>query len=137
MQYWESEMRMLFHTAVDPLLRCLSSRTGSLKADRLPVLFYKSLFYMFHGDLTGLVHVSRSKLVPLHTLWVLLYLFARRLGMIGVSSRFGRKSSGSFDYIWELSLMRCQYTARMSFSRTAMQFRESETMRNKSYYGVV
>lgn len=57
--------------------------------------------------------------------------------MIGVSSRFRRKSSGSFDYIWKLSLMRRQYTARMSFSRTAMQFRESETMRNKSYYGVV
>lgn len=42
MQYWESEMRMLFHTAVDRLLRCLSSRMGSLKADRLPVLFYKN-----------------------------------------------------------------------------------------------
>lgn len=70
MQYWESEMRMLFHTAVDRLLRCLSSRMGSLKGDRLPVLFYKIVFFMFHGNLIGLVHDSRSKLVPLHTLRV-------------------------------------------------------------------
>lgn len=74
MQYEESEMRMLFHTTVDRLLRCLSSTMGSLKADRLPILFQNILFFIFHGILTGLFHDSWCKLITLHTLRVLLYL---------------------------------------------------------------
>lgn len=75
MQYWESEMRMLFHTAVDRLLRCLSSTMGSLKADRPPACTVPEHFVLYiHGNLTGLVQDFWSKLITLHTLRVLLYL---------------------------------------------------------------
>lgn len=47
MQYWESEMRMLFHTAVDRLLRCLSSTMGSLKADRPPACTVPEHFVLY------------------------------------------------------------------------------------------